>query len=224
MLVPQKCEKCGRPATYRFVRFVNGKPQDHFLCEDHASETSNWVPKPNASPEAIKAWLQGIVEHSGESGLAAPKVPDIRCRACGLPFEAYRRTLLLGCAECYRSFEQQLIPELRKFHGEVNHRGRTSGVQPEPGAFEAQADAPEQPEAPLPAEPVEPEEPADEAGAQAEEPAPPAASAPPDSPKPAEPAGPSAEELRRRLKEAVAEEDFEEAARLRDQLRKLERK
>jgi len=203
MFVPKKCEKCGRPAVYKFTRFVNGKPHDRFLCEDHAAENSKWVQKP-PGPEAIKAWLKGIVESAGESGAATPKVPDVKCRACGLSFEAYKRTLLLGCAECYRSFEQHLIPELRKFHGEVKHFGRSprSGLtSPLPAAAPQAAPAPSQ------APPS-----AAEAGPLEEMPE-----------KPPQPA-PSPEELRRRLKEAVEREDFEEAARLRDQLRQLERK
>jgi len=49
---------------------------------------------------------------------------DITCRGCGLPFATYRESLFLGCAECYDSFGEHLLGDLRKLHGSTRHRGR----------------------------------------------------------------------------------------------------
>ncbi|MCX7015497.1 MAG: UvrB/UvrC motif-containing protein [Candidatus Sumerlaeota bacterium] len=210
--MPKKCEKCGRPATYKFTRFVSGKPEDHYLCEDHAVDNSKYMQK-TPGPEEIKQWLKGIVENAGAAAAPQPKsVPDIRCRACGLPFEAYKRTLLLGCPECYRSFEEQLAPELRKFHGEVRHFGRS----PRSAATKPGLSAP--PQARVETAPAPP------AVAVAGEAPQSAAPTPtPQQPKREEPRQENLEALRKQLKQAVEHENFEEAARLRDQIRQAER-
>ncbi len=41
-----------------------------------------------------------------------------------MSFREYRRTLLLGCSDCYQSFEKQLSEDLRRYHGTVRHSGK----------------------------------------------------------------------------------------------------
>jgi len=197
----KKCEKCGKPALYKFTKFINGKPVDRFYCEDHAAESSNYVQK--QSTETIKELLKSVVEGMGESAAVAKEFPDVRCHACGLSFEAYKRTLLLGCPDCYRSFEELMLGELRKFHGETRHVGHA----PASGASQKSVDA-------TPAYSKE------EPELFEEEDLPDL-----DEESPVEPeAEVSLDEMRRRLKESVAREDFAEAARLRDQIKSYEQK
>ena len=80
--------------------------------------------------------------------------------------DSYRSTLLLGCSECYKSFEKLLLHDLRKFHGNVEHKGRVP--EDVPATIERRRNP---------------------------------------------------QEIRKRLADAVKAEDFELAARLRDELR-----
>jgi protein arginine kinase activator len=199
MFEQRKCEKCGRPATFKFTRIVNGKAVDCLLCEEHAVDNSPYVQKQPA-PETIKAWLKGIVANVAGVAAETGDIPDIQCDRCGLKYEAYKRTLLLGCPDCYRSFEEHLLPELRKFHGEIRHVGRTPlGV-------------------------TTPDKDASSAGLPLKIPTKkPAATAPRDEDdSPLRVEEPSSEQLRGNLEEAVKREDFEEAARLRDRIRQIE--
>ncbi len=50
-----------------------------------------------------------------------------RCPACGMTFEDYKRTGLLGCAKCYRYFRRELVPALKELQGGTQHTGKTPG-------------------------------------------------------------------------------------------------
>jgi len=215
----RKCEKCGRAASFKFTRLVDGQWKDLHFCDDHAAQSSPYIQKAQdpPSPEAIKALLKGIAHNAGEVGVSSKLIPNIECKTCGLPFEAYKRTLLLGCPECYVSFEKYLLPDLRKFHGEVRHVGRA----PAPGDdAEAESRPAELAFPPIGGESAKRVEPEDEiaAGAGQGEIEEVPAEDPPETQS-----QDSLAKLRPRLKAAVEAEDFEEAARLRDQIRELEK-
>jgi len=215
MFIPNvpKCVKCGDAATHKFTRFVNGKPKDVYYCDEHAASSSPYIKAQNpqlASPEMLKELFKDVFAGIEESGaFPGEAVPSIKCDSCGLAFETYKRTLLLGCADCYRFFEKQLVAELRKFHGETTHKGRS-----------AAEGAPLAPEPHLPAVSL-PEEAAAHVAS-----APEIMAAESEAPEPKIEAPKveegNTEELRSRLKEAVTREDFDEAARLRDRIQEIE--
>lgn len=130
---PKRCEKCDNPSTHKFTQIVNGTAEDHHYCDEHAAESSRYIDKAGPAPHLIEQLLKGIYQNADEAAAAAggKPIPDIQCHACGLSFKAYKRTLLLGCPDCYRAFEELLTPELRKFHGEIRHVGRRSNSTPD---------------------------------------------------------------------------------------------
>lgn len=194
--------KCGKPATHKFTRIQDGQIYDLYLCADHAAELSPYQkPKQIALSDILEGMLkQDFSKLAG--GASAPT--GAVCRHCGLPFDDYRKNLLLGCSQCYESFHDYLVADLRRFHGDIRHVGRR------PGGGLAQPPAP-QPAGPFEdaAERVEPEEKLSPT-------------------KGAENliADPSRaiEELTRAMRAAIAEEDYERAARCRDQIRELKQK
>ena len=66
-------------------------------------------------------------EFVGEDIFAAFRKPgqaeEKRCPSCGTSFSDYSRTGLLGCAECYEVFSEELIPSIR-MHGKTQHIGK----------------------------------------------------------------------------------------------------
>jgi protein arginine kinase activator len=204
MIFNKPCSVCGKPATHKFVRMEKHQPPyDMYFCDEHASEKSPYQKPKIPLSEILASFLSQ--EQSGQSEAGVDL--RVRCGSCGLPFEAYRKTLILGCPHCYESFEEQLLPELRRFHGNIKHIGRKPG-----GGYEAPASA---------GSPIEIELPEDEAAASVkgeEESREPAAQA-----EPALVPDPQVEldDLTRQLNAAISSEDFEEAARCRDRIREL---
>lgn len=229
MMMNKKCMKCGKSATHKFVRMEGGQIFDLFFCQEHAAERSVYQKPKMPLAEMFANFLNQEqaqpAGHEGESGL--------KCRTCGLPFSSYRKTLFLGCPDCYQSFFQQLVPELRKFHGSAKHVGSKPG-----GGLESS----EMPPTPLTGAPkgggmITPVEPETEAGAAPKSipalfPENLVFSSPDDEPDAeadleseiedvkAELAGEIAD-LTIKLKRAITQEDFDAAAKHRDEIAEL---
>ena len=195
MIYNNKCSKCGQPATHKFTRIENGHVYDIFLCPQHAAEMSPYQKQSNLSEI-----LEGLLKHDPKIKLMTPSpAPSgIRCKLCGLAYEAYRKNFMLGCSDCYKSFHDLLMQDLRKFHGGVRHVGRKPGggkiVLPE-----GQAAMPLPPQA---------------AGTKFAKQSEGLPSEAPDIPA-------LIEDLQRKLNHALAGENFERAARYRDQIKEL---
>ena len=48
----------------------------------------------------------------------------VRCKGCGSSFEEIANTGKVGCAECYRTFYNRLIPSIQRIHGNTTHTGK----------------------------------------------------------------------------------------------------
>lgn len=118
-----KCDRCDKIATVHELTQVNGVKLERHLCERCAKETG--IASTGAAPEAS---LLGISVNIATTRAA-------KCPACKTTFGEFKQHGLLGCAECYRVFENQLAPLLARAHqGGDRHRGkvprRLLGVEP----------------------------------------------------------------------------------------------
>ena len=62
------------------------------------------------------------------AALTAARAEARRCPSCGMALEDYRRTGLVGCAECYRFFRRELTPAVKGFQGGTAQTGKTPGA------------------------------------------------------------------------------------------------
>lgn len=90
------------------------------LCDQHAVDEGVAV---KVSPAPINELLEKFVlKHAGSSPSAQA---ELSCEQCGLSYEQFRKTGLMGCAECYVSFEGALMPLLERAHeGAACHMGK----------------------------------------------------------------------------------------------------
>jgi protein arginine kinase activator len=188
---PAKCLKCDKPATYRITKILKGKVFDILLCADHAQAYSPHLQKPDSSKlmELLQQFFKEQEAATTQEGADAAPV----CSNCGLSFDAYRKTLLLGCSECYQSFERLLVPDLRKIHGATCHNPEVAARSPE-GKPASHTFPQTEKSIPMLKAEAEPDDDAE----------------------------PSVEEIRAEMQEAIAQEDFEHAAQLRDMIREIE--
>lgn len=234
----KKCMKCGKPATHKFVRIEGEDIYDAYYCQECASAASPYQ-KPKLKIGELIATLLGSEQ---AQALRAGGEGAAKCRSCGLPLAAYRKSLFLGCPDCYDSFGDALVPDLFKFHQGVQHVGRKPGggrQEPEEHPFAAaragdsedeEALAPEDEEFGGEMEEADEDEEDDaEDSADFEDDAslddeealeePPTFFAP-QAPPPTTLAG-QIEATERLMRDAIAAEDFDTAARCRDRLREL---
>lgn len=124
------CQKCNdSPAVVKLVTIKNNDITEYHLCQECAQEIS-LIKHPKVD-EQMNMTLSGILSHlldaqktkeTEESGSGAS---DLVCKNCGLSLETFQQSFLLGCAECYDTFREQLIPLIRKIHGSIQHTGKT---------------------------------------------------------------------------------------------------
>jgi len=113
------CDKCGNEATIHEVTIHNGKKVEKHLCEQCAAEDGIAV---DAQTPASKLLTNFVIQTTG-----GPKSVQkaARCPSCGMRFADFRQKGLLGCADCYTAFEQQLTPLIeRSQEGSATHIGK----------------------------------------------------------------------------------------------------
>lgn len=115
-----KCERCDNQATVHLIEIKGGQKVEKHLCEQHAVEEGVAV-KVNHAPlnELLEKF---VLKHA--SGAAVSEA-ELSCEHCGLTYEEFRKTGLLGCPECYEVFAGVLAPLLERAHeGASRHIGK----------------------------------------------------------------------------------------------------
>jgi protein arginine kinase activator len=125
-------------------------------------------------------------------GKAARQRRESGCAGCGLTVQQFKNTGRLGCPRCYETFRTDLVPLLQRVHESSQHKGRL------PGVLQPTTQTPTP--TPPAREPAAWKAPAAKTKSKTDE----------------------LVVLRKRLEDAVRGERYEEAASLRDALRKAE--
>jgi protein arginine kinase activator len=114
------CDLCSKnEATMKVSQLdKDGKVTDIAVCAECARRRGfTEVEKLKAGVAEIIAELKTRVDE-GDSKLV--------CRNCGMSYAEFKRQARLGCAECYVSFHDELLPLIRRIHDAVQHVGRTA--------------------------------------------------------------------------------------------------
>jgi len=156
------CQNCHKnEATATVTQSLNGEMSVSHLCGECAAKLGlNFGAFPT-----LNSMLSDFF-----SDFAPMTRPVPRCPLCGASYEEFARTGKAGCASCYTTFYDQLLPSLQRLHGKTRHNGKL------PGSASVKARVADQ-----------------------------------------------AEHLKQQLAEAVSKQEFEEAAKLRDQITALEK-
>ena len=112
-----KCDLCDKPAVVHEVTIVHGAKREVHLCVDHANEAGIAMPGISSTPpNKLIPKLSG----GGKPTVMAP-----RCSECGTSFAQIRQHSLIGCPNCYDSFEEPLGRLIERAQaGATHHVGR----------------------------------------------------------------------------------------------------
>lgn len=105
------CTACGAPAEIQFSEVDGARVEKTWLCASCAIG------------RGLLAWEPAAPEEAAPAAPAAPAEDPGRCPGCGTGLEAIRRSGRVGCARCYATFEQQLLPLVERVHGTLVHHG-----------------------------------------------------------------------------------------------------
>lgn len=173
-----KCQMCGKnPATTYVKVIVNGELTEYALCSECAQKKgygSFLYPFALDFNSLLGTFF----------GDPVPERTDtVRCPGCGCSFGEIAQSGKVGCAECYNTFRDRLLPSIQRIHGNTKHFGKRPGSR----ALRVT------PQAKLSVAPQPPQKEETEL-----------------------------ERKKRELREAIDTQNFEHAAELRDEIKKLE--
>lgn len=119
----QQCHK--REANVHFTQILNGTKTESYLCSQCANGNDKIVFSPQLN---LGDFLWGFPGFGDNGAFAETERPrEIRCDFCGMSFDDFRKTGKVGCANCYRTFRENLSPILRRLHGSIEHKGKVPG-------------------------------------------------------------------------------------------------
>ncbi|HAV42897.1 TPA: hypothetical protein DCX15_02635 [bacterium] len=115
------CEDCKeRDATIHYKEIINDQYQEIHLCEECAQNQGLEVTQ-FSSPPSLANFLTGLV---GISKKLVHEEETKECPKCHLSFANFKERGMLGCSDCYESFEEELTHMLRRIHGNIQHVGK----------------------------------------------------------------------------------------------------
>lgn len=120
------CQNCGKyDATTHVKRIVNGEAAEAHLCSDCA-RALGYTDVFGGFGNTFSNLLGSLFGEPAKSSLTARA---IRCEKCGNTFNDIVNSGKLGCADCYRTFYDKLLPSLQRIHGKTRHEGKAPNIR-----------------------------------------------------------------------------------------------
>lgn len=117
-----KCERCKKSeATVHITRVVNGDRREHHYCEVCATTQDDGD---FDTPFAANSFLTSLIESIQNTPIKVNYIKTTTCSKCGMNYGRFRQTGRLGCDECYRAFEDKLMPVIKRVQGFDHHAGK----------------------------------------------------------------------------------------------------
>lgn len=111
-----KCEKCGmNEATTHIHSVHNGVVREYNLCQNCAKESGY-----TTSSNPLAGMLASMFGEFLNTGIPSNQV---KCPVCSATFSDIAKSGKVGCAECYKTFESDLMPYLKRVHSSTKHVG-----------------------------------------------------------------------------------------------------
>lgn len=107
------CERCNKPATVHLTEISNGKRTEVHLCDACAQEAGYVQQAHVPINELLNQFLKAHAQMS--------ETQVTRCPECGMTWQEFKDTGLLGCAQDYQLFESQLQGVIERAQQGGNH-------------------------------------------------------------------------------------------------------
>lgn len=113
------CQSCKKnEATTHVKRIINGKIEEYDLCPECAKKMGYT----NFFSNFQNEWNSMLGSFFG-GGLPS-RTSATRCKSCGSSFAEIAKRGMVGCPDCYETFYEELLPSIKKIHGNTQHNGK----------------------------------------------------------------------------------------------------
>jgi protein arginine kinase activator len=119
------CQNCHeRTATVHLTKILNYEKTEMHLCEVCAKNVGSELGIFFEPSFNFQNFIAGLLEGDLNLNQQPETNTETHCHNCGLTFSDFTNSGLLGCGECYHSFQNGLNPLLKKLHGSSHHIGK----------------------------------------------------------------------------------------------------
>lgn len=126
------CENCkSREANTHVKSVVNGEYQELMLCSECAKQmgyTNLFSDMHSDFNSLLGSFFSNALPARSET---------TRCNICGSTYHDIAKSGQVGCANCYDVFLSQLMPSIRRIHGNTTHCGKSPENHTEPVSADA---------------------------------------------------------------------------------------
>jgi len=119
------CQNCGKkPATMHLTVWDGKNKTEQYLCEECAAAQGHFKLAPEMAMNAIFPDFFSDFFNDAPKWVREPENQKI-CPTCGLSFSALCKDGRPGCPDCYEFFADAIDPLLLRVHGADVHSGKT---------------------------------------------------------------------------------------------------
>lgn len=193
------CQNCGKnEVNFRYTQIVNGVKKEMALCDKCARELG-LEGVDFSMPINFSSFFSDFFNDATSLLPSFAKSNLLECDNCKMSFDDFVDSGEFGCGDCYINFADRISPVLKKIHGASKHIGRQYSqaideLEDNKSRFEASQKQKEKTESKLSKEEKEKIE-----------------------------AENKIVKLKKDLQKAIKEERYEDAAKLRDEIKKLDK-
>ncbi len=125
------CSLCNKnKATIHYKTVTNGVAKEMHLCSECAGEMGIGDKHIDLFGDAFN--FNSILNQLFSTGdKKSSSINGLKCNGCGMDFNMFNSTGLLGCDKCYDVFAEQIETMLQKTQGATSHNGKISGADRE---------------------------------------------------------------------------------------------
>ena len=188
------CQNCGKnEANIRYTQIINGSKKELALCDECAAKLG--IEKMSLTMGFGNLFGDFFNDFAETAQLPELSISTAHCKKCGMTLEDFVHTGKFGCEECYDTFKGPLDSILKNMNGTSKHIGRgPNGVAPKLDISDELLNR-------------KPEQKEDKDNKEAKE--------------VKEGTVDKKAKLEQEMKQAIAEERYEDAAKIRDQLKEV---
>ena len=116
-----KCQKCGKNNANTHIKTItNGELREYDLCSECASKMG-YTNMFGSMESDFSSFLGSFF-----GNVLPARTQATRCEFCGSTYADIAQSGHVGCANCYELFTDDLLPSIRRIHGNTTHCGKNS--------------------------------------------------------------------------------------------------
>ncbi len=113
------CQKCkSKEANTHVKSVVNGEYTEYMLCSECAKQmgySNLWSDMQSDFDSILGSFFSNALPARSQT---------TRCPVCGSTYHDIASSSKVGCAQCYDVFLSELMPSIRRIHGNTTHCGK----------------------------------------------------------------------------------------------------